>query len=150
MLDFLTADYTFVNGRLAKFYGMPGRGAGKIFKRSRWRARTARGVLTQASVLALTSNPTRTSPVKRGKWVLENLLGAPPPPPPPDVPSLDDKSRKLTGTLREQMVAAPAESGLRLLPRAHGSDRFQPGEFQRHRRVARQGRRRRRWTPPAS
>jgi hypothetical protein len=55
-------------------------------------------------VLALTSNPTRTSPVKRGKWVLENLLGTPPPPPPPNVPSLDDKERKLTGTLRDQMV----------------------------------------------
>ena len=63
-----------------------------------------RGVLTQGSVLLLTSNPTRTSPVKRGKWVLENLLGTPPPPPPPDVPNLDDKTRKLTGTLRDQMV----------------------------------------------
>ena len=62
-----------------------------------------RGVLTQGSVLTLTSNPTRTSPVKRGKWVLENLLGTPPPPPPPNVPALDDEHRKLTGTLRQQM-----------------------------------------------
>ena len=62
-----------------------------------------RGVLTHGSVLTLTSNPTRTSPVKRGKWVLENLLGTPPPPPPPNIPELDDKGRKLTGTLREQM-----------------------------------------------
>jgi len=54
-------------------------------------------------VLTLTSNPTRTSPVKRGKWVLENLLGTPPPPPPPNVPALDDEHRKLTGTLRQQM-----------------------------------------------
>jgi hypothetical protein len=59
--------------------------------------------LTQGSVLTLTSNPTRTSPVKRGKWVLENLLGTPPPPPPPNVPALDDEHRKLTGTLRQQM-----------------------------------------------
>src|SRR5206468_13084125 len=59
-------------------------------------------VLTQASVLTLTSNPTRTSPVKRGKWVLEQILGTPPPPPPPDVPSLDD-GKQLTGSLRKVM-----------------------------------------------
>src|SRR5439155_17601215 len=62
------------------------------------------GVLTQASVLTVTSNPTRTSPVKRGKWVLENLLGDPPPPPPPDVPELkEDKQVVLSGTLRQRM-----------------------------------------------
>jgi hypothetical protein len=62
-----------------------------------------RGVLTQAAVLTLTSNPTRTSPVKRGKWVLDNLLGTPPPPAPPNIPELDDKTRALTGTLRQQL-----------------------------------------------
>jgi hypothetical protein len=61
-----------------------------------------RGVLTQASILLLTSNPTRTSPVKRGKWILENMLGAPPPPPPPNVPELEDDG-ELLGTLRERM-----------------------------------------------
>jgi hypothetical protein len=69
------------------------------------------GVLTQASVLTVTSNPTRTSPVKRGKWVLENLFGTPPPPPPPDVPELKDDGAALTGSLRqrtEQHRANPA------------------------------------------
>ena len=60
------------------------------------------GLLTQASILTLTSNPTRTSPVKRGKWVLEQLLGTPPPPPPPDVPDCDER-KALTGTLRQRM-----------------------------------------------
>lgn len=62
------------------------------------------GLLTQAGVLTVTSNPTRTSPVKRGKWVLEQLLGTPPPPPPANVPELEAEGRKLTGSLREQMV----------------------------------------------
>ncbi len=102
VFDFLTGDYTFVNERLARFYGLPGvRGAD--FQKVSLAGTPRRGVLTQASVLTLTSNPTRTSPVKRGKWVLENLLGTPPPPPPPNVPELDDKSRQLTGTLRQQM-----------------------------------------------
>jgi hypothetical protein len=61
------------------------------------------GLLTQGSILTLTSNPTRTSPVKRGKWVLENLLSTPPPPPPPNVPELE-AGEKLTGTLRQRMV----------------------------------------------
>jgi hypothetical protein len=103
VFDFLTGDYTFVNGRLAKFYGLTNSVIGEEFERVSLAGTPRRGVLTQASVLALTSNPTRTSPVKRGKWVLENLLGTPPPPPPPDVPNLDDKSRQLTGTLRQQM-----------------------------------------------
>jgi mono/diheme cytochrome c family protein len=103
VLEFLTADYTFVNGRLAKFYGIPNVD-GDDFQKVSLDGTHRRGVLTQGGVLLLTSNPTRTSPVKRGKWVLENLLGMPPPPPPPDVPNLDDKSRNLTGTLRDQMV----------------------------------------------
>jgi hypothetical protein len=105
VFDFLTGDYTFVNARLAKLYGLPfpaSAPADEFAKISL--ARTPRrGVLTQASVLTLTSNPTRTSPVKRGKWVLENILGTPPPPPPPNVPELDDKSRQLTGSLRQQL-----------------------------------------------
>src|SRR5205807_260450 len=62
------------------------------------------GLLTQASVLTVTSNPTRTSPVKRGRWVLEQLLGTPPPPPPPNVPPLEDTKRQLTGSLRQRMT----------------------------------------------
>src|SRR5207247_1133248 len=60
------------------------------------------GLLTHASILTITSNPTRTSPVKRGKWVLEQILGTPPPPPPPDVPELEENGQ-LKGTLRERM-----------------------------------------------
>ena len=102
VFDFLTADYTFVNARLAKFYGIPGV-LGEDFKKVSLIGSPRRGVLTHASVLTLTSNPTRTSPVKRGKWVLENLLGTPPPPPPPNVPVLDDPTRHLGGTLRQQL-----------------------------------------------
>src|SRR4029077_7562327 len=92
LFDFLTGDYTFVNGRLARFYGLPGV-TGDEFERVSLAGTPRRGVLTQAAVLTLTSNPTRTSPVKRGKWVLDNLLGTPPPPPPPNIPELEDKSR---------------------------------------------------------
>jgi hypothetical protein len=100
VLDFLTADYTFVNERLAKHYGIPGV-SGPDFRRVET-AGARRGVLTQASILLLTSNPTRTSPVKRGKWILENVLGAPPPPPPANVPELTEEG-ELLGTLRERM-----------------------------------------------
>ncbi|HEY4247914.1 MAG TPA: DUF1592 domain-containing protein [Lacunisphaera sp.] len=102
VLDFLTGDYTFVNARLATFYGFHGI-VGDDFQKISLAGTPRRGVLTQASILTLTSNPTRTSPVKRGKWVLENLLGSAPPPPPPNIPELDDKSRQLAGTLRQQM-----------------------------------------------
>ena len=102
LFEFLTGDYTFVNARLAKFYGLPGV-TGDEYRQVSLAGTPRRGVLTQASVLTLTSNPTRTSPVKRGKWVLENLLGTPPPPPPPNVPNLDDKERHLTGSLRQQL-----------------------------------------------
>ena len=89
VLDFLDADFTFVNERLAKHYGIAGvKGDG--FRRVALKDRIRGGLLTQASILTVTSNPTRTSPVKRGKWILEQILGAPPPPPPPDVPILKD------------------------------------------------------------
>ena len=100
VLEFLTADYTFANARLARHYGMEGV-EGDQFQRVALGPRR-RGVLTQASILLLTSNPTRTSPVKRGKWILDNILAEPPPPPPPDVPELDEDAETL-GSLREQM-----------------------------------------------
>ncbi len=90
LIDLLTADYTFVNERLARHYGLPGV-AGEHHRRVTWPAgQPRRGLLEQGSVLALTSYADRTSPVLRGKWVMEVLLGSPPPPPPPDVPDLDD------------------------------------------------------------
>jgi hypothetical protein len=101
ILDFLDADYTFVNARLARHYGLPGI-TGDEFRRVSLRGTQRGGLLGQASILAITSNPTRTSPVKRGKWVLDNVLGTPPPPPPPDVPELKE-GKELTGTLRQRM-----------------------------------------------
>ena len=89
VLDFLTADYTFVNERLARHYGMPNV-YGSHFRRVNLPDASRRGLLGHGSILAATAYPTRTSPVLRGKWVLENLLGTPPPLPPPDVPSLEE------------------------------------------------------------
>jgi hypothetical protein len=101
--DLLDADFTFVNERLAKHYGIEGV-VGDEFRRVSVSRDVRGGILGHASVLTLTSNPTRTSPVKRGKWVLENLLGTPPPPPPADVPELPDEQQSpLVGTLRERM-----------------------------------------------
>lgn len=103
--DFLDADYTFVNERLARHYGLEGVD-GEEFRRVSIPAGRRGGLLTQASILTVTSNPTRTSPVKRGKWILEQILGTPPPPPPPDVPELDSGSKTaLTGSVRQRMEA---------------------------------------------
>lgn len=101
VLDFLDADYTFVNSRLAKHYGIPDV-YGPHFRQVKSPDGRRGGVVTQAAVLAVTSNPTRTSPVKRGKWVYENVLGLTAPPPAPDVPELPPVG-KLKGTLRQQM-----------------------------------------------
>ncbi|HYO09797.1 MAG TPA: DUF1592 domain-containing protein [Tepidisphaeraceae bacterium] len=102
VLDVLTADYTFLNERLARHYGIGGV-EGEEFRRVSLADKPRRGVLTHGSVLTLTSNPTRTSPVKRGKWVLESLLGAAPPPPPPEIPSLEKDGQATTGTVRQQL-----------------------------------------------
>ena len=90
VVDLLTADYTFVNERLARHYGIEGI-YGSRFRRVTWNDEKRRGLLGHGSILTVTSLATRTSPVVRGKWVLENILGTPPPPPPPDVPALPDR-----------------------------------------------------------
>src|SRR4029078_3702673 len=101
--EIVGADYTFVNERLARHYGIPGI-EGEAFAQVKLPATRPGGILGQGSFLQLTSTAPRTSPVKRGKYVLENLLGTPPPPPPPEVPDLDDKNRaELPGTLRQRM-----------------------------------------------
>ncbi|MFO0800813.1 MAG: DUF1592 domain-containing protein [Gemmataceae bacterium] len=100
-LEFVDADYTFVNARMAEHYGIPG-DFGKAFRRVTLPDNKRGGIITMASTLTVTSNPTRTSPVKRGKWILENILGTPPPPPAPDVPELPPTGQ-LKGTLRQQM-----------------------------------------------
>jgi mono/diheme cytochrome c family protein len=102
--DFLDARFTFLNERLAQFYGIPGV-EGRKFRRVELTSGERGGVLTMGSVLAVTSYPTRTSPVIRGKWVLENLLGAPPPPPPPDVPALKEAGLGKTVSMRQQLEA---------------------------------------------
>ncbi len=103
VLDFLKADYTFVNERLARHYGIKGVG-GEAFRRVSLEDTSRGGVITMAAVLTGTSNPSRTSPVKRGRWILENILGAPPAPPPAGVEALKEGGG-LAGarTLRQQM-----------------------------------------------
>lgn len=128
--DILSADFTFANARMADFYGIPfnkegaeaeeGEGRRRFFQgrgrrggersfgnEDEWKKialpEQRQGLITQAAVLALTSNPARTSPVKRGKWVLENVLGDPPPSAPPNVPSLESASAADDATLRERL-----------------------------------------------
>jgi hypothetical protein len=104
VLDLLTADYSFVNERLAKHYQIPNV-TGSAFTRVQLPA-YRRGLLGQGSILTLTSVADRTSPVQRGKWVMEVLLGSPPPPPPPNVPTLDETKAAIHGkmlTTRERM-----------------------------------------------
>ena len=104
VLDLLSADYTFINERLAKHYGIPGV-YGSHFRRIDLPPGSPRGgLLGQGSILAVTSYATRTSPVVRGKWILENLLGTPPPPPPADVPPLSEEGSDAVLSMRERMV----------------------------------------------
>ncbi|ADV63742.1 protein of unknown function DUF1588 [Isosphaera pallida ATCC 43644] len=103
ILDFIQGRYTFANERLAKFYGIDGV-QGEEFRRVELTDDRRAGVLTQASVLTVTSNPTRTSPVKRGKYILEQILGTPPPPAPPNVPDLEDNRKaRAAATLRQRL-----------------------------------------------
>jgi hypothetical protein len=111
VLDLLTANYTFVNERLAKQYGIPNI-RGSEFQRVTFPKDSPRGgLLGQGGILLLTSYSTRTSPVLRGKYVLENLLASPPPPPPPNVPSLKTEGAKSGEelSLRDAMVRHRAD-----------------------------------------
>jgi mono/diheme cytochrome c family protein len=105
LLDLYTADYTFVNERLARHYGFPGV-VGNHFRKVTYPDHTRRGILGQGSMLVQTSLANRTSPVLRGKWVMEVLLGTPPPPPPPNIPALEEVGEAKDGkllTTRERM-----------------------------------------------
>jgi mono/diheme cytochrome c family protein len=102
VLDLMTADYTFVNERLARHYGIPNV-YGPQFRRVTVAANARKGLLGKGAVLLVTSHADRTSPVVRGKWILDNLLGAPPPPPPAVVPPLDDSAAAATLTMRQRM-----------------------------------------------
>ncbi len=113
ILELLSADYTFLNQRLSGHYEIWKDEKGEPIKGNTFRRVALNnennyfkrgGILTQASILTVTSNPKRTSPVKRGRWVLEQILGTPPPPPPPDVPELEEEHDAITGTtLRERL-----------------------------------------------
>ncbi len=120
IIDMLDADFTYLNERMARHYGIsdtngnlagqkPTKPGGQPLRRDEFQRvtlqdRSRGGLLTQASVLTVTSNPTRTSPVKRGRWVLEQILGTPPPPPPPNVPELPmDEKAILAGSLRQRL-----------------------------------------------
>jgi hypothetical protein len=103
LMDLFEAKYTFLNERLAKHYGISGV-TGDQFRKVALTGGERGGILKQASILTVTSNPTRTNPVKRGKWILEQILGTPPPPPPPDVPELkEDDGKMLVGSVRERL-----------------------------------------------
>jgi hypothetical protein len=102
VLDLMTADYTFVNERLALHYGIPNI-FGSHFRRVSGIDEKRRGLLGKGGILLVTSHADRTSPVVRGKWILDNLVGAPPPPPPPEVPALPDATAAKPLTMRERM-----------------------------------------------
>jgi mono/diheme cytochrome c family protein len=118
IIDLIDADFTYVNKTLADHYGLQdalaksvkespqpsSRDPERDFNRVALPDKLRGGLLTQASILTVTSNPTRTSPVKRGRWILEQILGAPPPPPPPNVPELaEGNTAELTGSLRQRL-----------------------------------------------
>ena len=100
--ELIDARYTFLNERLARYYGIDGV-KGPEFRRVALTTGQRGGILGQASVLSVSSYPTRTSPVIRGKYILQNILGAAPPPPPPDVPTLDEQAVATSASLRQQL-----------------------------------------------
>lgn len=103
IVNLLDADYSYLNERLAEHYGIPGI-SGSHFRRVQLEDPNRGGILGQGSLLTVTSYATRTSPVKRGKWILENILGSPPPAPPPDVPDLPEAGEQIVATtVRERM-----------------------------------------------
>jgi hypothetical protein len=102
--ELLTANYTYVNERLARHYQIPNV-YGSHFRRVTFADGKRGGLLGQGSILTVTSYPNRTSPVLRGRWLLDNILGAPPPPPPPDVPALQENTGGRPRSIRQQMEA---------------------------------------------
>jgi hypothetical protein len=129
VMDFVTGQYSFLNQRLARFYGVPGP-KGDGFELVNLSATPRTGVLTHGSVLVATSNPTRTSPVKRGKWILEQVLGSPPPPPPPGADSFpEDVKNDPSLTFRQKLERhreSPACAGChqRMDPLGFGLENF--------------------------
>jgi hypothetical protein len=110
VLDLVKADYTFLNERLAKHYGIPNVYGSQFRRVSLGRGSERGGLLRQGSILTVTSYATRTSPVIRGKWILENMVGAPPPPPLPDVPALKDNTVSASLSVRARLAEHRANS----------------------------------------
>lgn len=134
--DFLNADYTFLNERLARHYRIEGV-RGMWFRKVDLTREDRGGIITHGGILTVTSYPTRTSPVLRGKWILDNILGAPPPPPPPDVPDLEDSAAISAKDLRKALEkhranAACASCHSRLDPLGFSLENYDPtGRFRK-------------------
>ena len=137
VLELLTADYTFLNERLAQHYGIPDV-YGTHFRRVAVDDEDRRGLLGQGSILTVTSHAdTGRRRSMRGKWILENLLGTPPPPPPPSVPALKENAeRDQAADDARADGGASRQPGVRGVPQAHGSTRVRDGELRRCRRMA--------------
>ena len=135
VLELLTADYTFVNERLALHYGIPNI-YGSHFRRVSGIDETRRGLLGKGGILLVTSHADRTSPVVRGKWILDNLVGSPPPPPPPEVPRASGCSGREAADDARADGTASGKPGLRELPQADGSAGAGAREFRCRGRVA--------------
>jgi hypothetical protein len=138
VLDLITADYTFVNERIARHYGIPNIN-GEEFQRVTLADENRRGLLGQGSILALTSVADRTSPVLRGKWIMEVLLASPPPAPPPNVPTLDEtKAESGDGmlTTRQRMEQHRANPQCNSCPPRDRSAGPRARELRRHRPLA--------------
>ena len=135
VVDLLSANYTFVNERLAAHYGIENV-RGDQFRRVTLTDPNRFGLLGKGAVLMVTAYPNRTSPVLRGAYILENITGTPPSPPPPNVEAFkENKEGEKPKTIREIMEDAPRESHLQRLPRRDGPARILAGEFRHHRRV---------------
>ena len=138
VLDLFNANYTYVNEPLARHYGIPGV-TGDEFRRVQYPDDRRAGLLGQASILTLTSHANRTSPVLRGKWVMEVLLGSPPPPPPPGVPELEKTGDAKDGhliTTRERMEMHRANPTCRSCHQYMDPDRPGARQLRRHRGLA--------------
>ena len=141
-LDLLTADYTFLNDRLARHYGIPGI-KGSHFRRVTLTDENRRGLLGQGSILTITSHPVRTSPVFRGKWILDNLLGTPPPDPPPTCRRCPRRPASYAArmpSMRERMAQHRENATCAILPRDDRSARLRPRAVRSGRTVARRRR----------
>ena len=135
---FVDSDYTFLNEPLAELYGLEQSVQGPTMRRVKLENPNRGGILGMPATLATTSFPNRTSPVRRGVWVLEQVLGERVPPPPPDVPELEEQEQKNTGRIDAASAdgVTPIGTHLRQLSQGSRPDRFRFGEFRRHRPLA--------------